>query len=569
MLNYHRPICILAFIISAMMVFGRLGELPLTQPDEERNAEVAREMHQSGAWLVPTYNGLAYLDKPAFFFKTVALSFSAFGESAGAARLPSAVFGFALLTVLFLFCKREYDGRTAALAVIVVATTPLYVVLSRFVIFDMTLAFFVCSAIFASYIAEAKEGRSRSRWYLIAAAAAGTATLVKGPIGFIIPTLVIWIFNRVDGRKGAMRRFFAPSNLLLFCAIVLPWFVGVALIRPDFPYYGVIRESLLRFTTTEFHRTGPFYYYAPVIAGSFFAWSILLPESVLAAWRWRERWSRADRLFIVWAIVVVLFFSLSQSKLPAYVLTAVVALGALAARLFVGAFRGENGRAARIVLRGAAALALLCAAASLLLAVGLFKPGTLPLLGIESPKLRLLAPGFAPVIGSLIFVALLACAALMLRDSRVAFAAFLVFPLLLMTVSFSALSLYAGTRSGHALAERIPALPENTEIACYECFPSALPFYLKRYVTILSKDGDELRSNYITFTLAKTQPWPKVIVPLAECEHWLAKRDHPIYLLARRSRVPALDSLAALHKVTSRELTGGYWAALFPALTGN
>ena len=124
-------------------LFFRLGTLPLLQPDEGRNAEVAREMKDSGAWLSPSYNGIAYLDKPAFYFKAVALSLAAFGNNETAARLPSAVFGLALLAITFVFCRRVHGTRCAVMAVIVIATMPLYVVLSRTVIFDIALALFV------------------------------------------------------------------------------------------------------------------------------------------------------------------------------------------------------------------------------------------------------------------------------------------------------------------------------------------------------------------------------------------------------------------------------------------
>src|SRR5262245_32951606 len=160
-----------------------LGRLPLMQPDEARNAEVAREMKESGAWLVPTYNGVAYLDKPAFYFKSVALSLAAFGDTEAAARLPSAVFGVALALMTYAFCRRAYgSARIACLAVIITATMPMYFAHARIVIFDMALAFFVCGAIFAGFLAEEAEGRSRRNWYLLAWASAGFATLVKGPV---------------------------------------------------------------------------------------------------------------------------------------------------------------------------------------------------------------------------------------------------------------------------------------------------------------------------------------------------------------------------------------------------
>ena len=116
-----------AFLLAAYMLFAHLGGLALISPDEGRNAEVAREMSQSHAWLVPTYDGLVYLDKPAFYFKTVALSFSLFGESEGVARLSSAVFGFLLVIAAFLFCRKMYDQRTAILATLIITSTPLYI----------------------------------------------------------------------------------------------------------------------------------------------------------------------------------------------------------------------------------------------------------------------------------------------------------------------------------------------------------------------------------------------------------------------------------------------------------
>ncbi len=188
----------------------RLGHLPLISPDEGRNAEVAREMKQSGAWLVPTYNGVDYLDKPAFYFKAVALSLAAFGDNETAARLPSAAFGLALVALVFGFGRKVYGTRCGLLAAIIVATMPLFLMNARTVIFDIALAFFVCGAIFAGYLAEEAEGRARRNWYLLGAASAGLATLVKGPVGFLIPVLVLLVFNRIEGRRGVWRRLFSP-----------------------------------------------------------------------------------------------------------------------------------------------------------------------------------------------------------------------------------------------------------------------------------------------------------------------------------------------------------------------
>src|SRR5215469_12426205 len=145
---------LIALAVIWFALFFRLGSLPLIQPDEGRNAEVAREMKESGAWLSPSYDGIAYLDKPAFYFKAVAFSLAAFGDNESAARLPSALFALALLAITFAFCRHAYGTQCAIWAVIVVATMPLFMVNSRTVIFDIALAFFVSAAIFAGFRAE-------------------------------------------------------------------------------------------------------------------------------------------------------------------------------------------------------------------------------------------------------------------------------------------------------------------------------------------------------------------------------------------------------------------------------
>ena len=120
--------------------------------------------------------------------------------------------------MVFGFCRKVHGTRCGLLAVIVVATMPLFLFNARTVIFDIALALFVCGAIFAGYLAEATEGRARRNWYLLGAASAGLATLVKGPVGFLIPVLVLLVFNRIESRRGAWLRIFAPLNLAVSSA---------------------------------------------------------------------------------------------------------------------------------------------------------------------------------------------------------------------------------------------------------------------------------------------------------------------------------------------------------------
>jgi 4-amino-4-deoxy-L-arabinose transferase-like glycosyltransferase len=549
-------------------LFFQLGKLPLLQPDEGRNAEVAREMKESGAWLSPSYDGIAYLDKPAFYFKCVALSLAAFGNNETAARLPSAIFGLAALALAYGFCRRVYGMRCAVMAVIIIATMPLYVVLSRTVIFDIALAFFVVAAIFAGYLAEECEGKSRRNWYLLGALAAGFATLVKGPVGFLIPGLVLFVFHRVEGRHGVWKRFFAPLNLLAFFGVTLPWFIGLSLQHPDFPYYGLIEESFHRFTTTTFHRSQPFYFYALIVAGLFLPWSFVLPEAGVAAWKNKKFISSADRLCLVWAVVVVIFFSLSKSKLPGYILTVTVACGILVARFFQQAMASPGGKAARIVCRGAITLAVLCflvAAVAIYLSPrmnSLAKPLRLPVEDAAELGRHFITP-----IILLSVVGVLGLLVRFRRDAGLCFVIFAVFPVLLFTLNLGAIQVVFNIKSARQLAQQMPPLPPKTGLAFLECFPNGLPFYLNRTATLFTKDGSEITSssNYILFRLKNDPKWPTNLVPVAEFDHWLAARKQPVYLLAHASDQARLEAVAGIQKTNLQQLTPQYVGVLLPA----
>ncbi len=558
----------MALAVIWFALFFQLGNLPLLQPDEGRNAEVAREMKESGAWLSPSYDGIAYLDKPAFYFKCVALSLAAFGNNETAARLPSALFGLATLALAYGFCRRAYGPRCAVMAVIIIATMPLYVVLSRTVIFDIALAFFMVAAIFAGYRAEEGEGSSRRSWYLLGALAAGLATLVKGPVGFLIPGLVLFGFHRVEGRRGVGKRFFAPLNLLVFFGVTLPWFIGLSLQHPDFPYYGLIEESFHRFTTTTFHRSQPFYFYALIVAGLFLPWSFILPEAGVAAWKNKWFKSPADRLCLVWAVVVIIFFSLSKSKLPGYILTVTVACGILVARLFYQAMADPEGKPARIIYRAAITLAGLCflvAAAAIYLSprmASLAKPMRLPVEDAEALGRHFLTP-----IILLSAVGGLGLLARFRRDAGLCFALFAVFPVLLFTLNLGAIQVVFNFKSARQLAQQMPPLPAETQLVFWGCFPNGLPFYLNRTATLVTRDGGEITSssNYILFCLKNEPDWPTNLVSTTHFDEWISRRKHPVYLLAHADDRARLEAVAGVQKTNIQQLNPQYVGVQLPA----
>jgi 4-amino-4-deoxy-L-arabinose transferase-like glycosyltransferase len=553
---------LLAFALAAVMIFARLGELPLRDPDEGRNTEVAREMHLAGAWLTPTYNGLVYLDKPCFFFKFVSLSLAAFGENEAAARLPSAIAATAILLMVAGFCRREYDDKTAALAVVALSTAPSFIALARHVIFDMMLGAFVCGAIFAGYYAEAAEGKRARNLRLLGATLSGFATLVKGPVGFVVPTLVLGVFSIFDKRAGWWKRHFHPLNLAVFFAVTLPWFIGLSILHPDFPRYGLYEESFRRFTTPVFSRSAPFYYFGLVILGGLFAWSALLPEAIAAAWQRRAQLTRADRLLIVWSIVVVIFFSLSKSKLPHYILSAIVALSILVGRVFAIALQRPTGRAAALIFRSLVILLVLSLGLVAFLVINIHDPNAHEtLFKIRSREFENVALTFPTVTVLFSLIAVFAFAARISKNVRIALATFLVLPLSIVTFGFPAVKTYSEASSSRALALEISKLSPQPEIASLRAPVPGLPYYLKRPIHLITSTGAEI-SPYVAYSLRDRADWPEGVVKESAWENWLATQTNNVLLLADRHTKKSLEAFATRHDTNVCQISPGWWGML-------
>jgi len=543
------PLTVAAFALAALMLFAGLGALPLMQPDEGRNAEVAREMHEAGSWLVPTLNGNAYLDKPAFFFKASALCFSAFGVSEGAARLPSALSGLGAIILAWLFARRAYGARTAAMAVAIIATSPMFLAFSRIVIMDMTLAFFVVAAILAGARAEEFDGSRRLRWIIAGAVAAGLATVVKGPVGFALPVVVLAVWHIVEKRPRAILRLFHPVPLAVFWAIALAWFIPLCLARPDFLHYGLVEETLKRAATNSTNRAQPFYFYGYVVPAGFFAWSLLFPEGVIAAWRGRKRFTATDRFCIVWTIVVIVFFSLSKTKQPGYVLTIAIPIGLLIARLFHAAWNDPGGRAAGLIRRAifvVAGILIVLSAGLLALPPALIAR----IFGASPGTMATMMPVLGPISAALALLGVLGIMAALRRSAAISLLFFAALLPALFVPNLRAITAYAGHRSCRDLVRSLPPMQPETEIVCLGMLPSALPFYLGRTVTFIDADFSELGSNYILHTLKQTNAVTHNLVHMKDLDAWFGGKTNAMFILGSKKTREQLEQLAAARGVT-------------------
>ncbi len=504
-----RPLLFL-LLVAALMFFAGLGRLPLIEPDEGRNAEVAREMLTSGDWLTPHFNTLTYLDKPVVYFWLVAASFKVWGVTEWAARFPSALMGLATMILCWLMARRMFGDSSALRAGLVFATAPLAIGLSRFVIFDMTLAFLVALTMLCFWLASENDFR-RPLLNVVMFAAMGVAAISKGPVGFLLPLLSILAFQGLRGRFGDLKRLRWGLGVAVFLATALPWFVAVSVQHPEFPRYALWQESLQRFAAGTARRSGSVFYYLPVYLAGFFPWSFFLlfagANRIRRLKELREDANKPMLFLLTWAVVVFVFFTISRSKLPAYFLPAIVPLSLLMGRAWAEVGAGEDGRRPDWLTAGFAAvigLGLVLAAV----------PQSFRLPSVEARIAEKLAPALVGLLKpSLLYGGLILAAlgivgrnlASRLRGHTLALSTFALAAVVtpsLVVRWWTPLRIYAASASSRQLAETVRASTESElPIYGFYCFRTGLGFYLRRPVGLVTNDGGEMTSNYVASRL--------------------------------------------------------------------
>lgn len=326
----------------AVVVFffaWKLSSFGLIGADEPRYAQVARKMLVRHDLITPTLERSPWLEKPPLYYWQAMLAYRLFGVSDWAARLPSVFDAFVLVIAVYCFLCRFRPGF-ALDAALMVATSAGIVGYARAASMDMPLAATFSIAMLAWY-AWLESGR---RGYLATFYAfLAFAMLAKGPVALFLAFVIIAIFAAAQRSVAIVRKTFWIPGIVLFCAVALPWYVLVQLRNPQFFHEFIVEHNLARFGTNLYHHPEPFWYYIPVTLLGWVPWTVV----TVAALVWAVRqWRRPDggalgSFLLIWIAVVVIFFSISQSKLPGYVLPAVPA-GAILAAQFVR--EGNAGR---------------------------------------------------------------------------------------------------------------------------------------------------------------------------------------------------------------------------------
>ncbi len=350
-------------LVIGWIAFGwNLGNVGLVDETEPLFAEASRQMLVTGDWITPFFNGETRFDKPALIYWCQAIAYSIMGVNEWAARIPSAlaamgVIALAFYTVQWYFAKQDELEQvsnlprryfTAAIASALMALNAEMIVWGRTGVSDMLLNGCIGSTLLCFFLGYAQNNppivianfRLPNKWYLACYVLIAGAILTKGPVGIVLPGLIMMAFALYVGKFWELWREMRPIlGMGIVLLLSLPWYVlvtwrnGWNFINAFFVYHNIER-----FTEVVNGHSAPWYFYFLVVLLGFAPYSVYIPASLARVKFWqRSHWLKQERsqhlgLFAcLWFLGVFSFFTISVTKLPSYVLPLMPAAAILVA----------------------------------------------------------------------------------------------------------------------------------------------------------------------------------------------------------------------------------------------
>jgi 4-amino-4-deoxy-L-arabinose transferase len=323
--------------------FLGLGSQAITDADEAYYAEASREMVESGDWLSPRFNYQNRWEKPVLYYWLTATTYLATGPTEFAARFWSALSGVGLVLLAWAI-GRQITGQldVAWLAGAIVATTFGYFAMARSALPDLPLTFCITLGVWAAMRATDSAGtRAAMRWWLLAGLGAGSGFLMKGPIALVVPGIILLPIAWRERRSLHLDARGIAAAAVIAALVGLPWYVamwrehGSAYLQSFF-----VADNFERFATERFNDARPFWFYLPVLLGGLLPWSLCLvafcADGLASLWKRTLRLADADWRLLLWAIMPLLFFTLSIGKQPRYILPVLPPLAVVVARGLIG-----------------------------------------------------------------------------------------------------------------------------------------------------------------------------------------------------------------------------------------
>ena len=476
-----------------LIIFTGLSRVPLYQPIEGLTAEVAREMLETGDWIVPHFNYSIYADKPPLFYWVTLPGLKLFGNTELGARFGLAMVGLAEIILVFLLGRLLYGSLAGLMGAVALACSIGHIIFTRLMMVDMLFSTCV-AATFLCFSLGYGERRRRFLWWTLTGACIGMAVLAKGLIGLVFPVLTLGLFVLFTRQWDLMRQRAALGALVGFLVVVFPWHLYMIWRVPGFAYHYFWNEQVLRFLDMrepkDYIGTSLPIFLISVLVWAL-PWSLFIPH-ILWGFRQRRREERSPGGLLgrylpwLWMGSVIGFFSLTDARLFYYTIPAMPAF-ALLVGWFWSEVEGLDGKRFRWTL------ALVLAIVAMISAPSIF---VIPSMGgqivPEEIQKKMLGPlltvGICIAIGVVI-----AIMTVLLRRYRAAFwflSLFMLFSCIPLSNVFIAIGDYISLRSLLPAAE--PLISPNDVVVhrFVKDDQSEAVFYLKRRVRILKRPGE-------------------------------------------------------------------------------
>jgi 4-amino-4-deoxy-L-arabinose transferase-like glycosyltransferase len=339
---------LLLTLIALGTLFFRLGVLPFVGADECRYARIAEEMNQAGRWVTPLLQGYPWLEKPPLYYWITMPFFRIFGVSEATARLGPVLCALLAGAAILWLGTKLWSRLAGLLAAVILLTTIGFCAYGRSASPDMPIT--ACFTIAFVLLAAAVTKGGMAFWKVACAyVLLGLAVLAKGPVAFALGAGIVLLFWTLDEQGGSLNQLRVWSGSVIAVAVAFPWF-WLAFKENGFSFISIffINQNFARYISDIHHHEQPFYYFLPILLGLFFPWSGWLPALVPASMRaktldWRT-WDRGTIFLACWALFPFLFFSLSTSKLPGYILPSLPPLALLLSRCLTEWIQDRDGK---------------------------------------------------------------------------------------------------------------------------------------------------------------------------------------------------------------------------------
>lgn len=318
-MNKNYKILSIFVILTVVLLFGLNDLLPITDSVESNYALTAKEMVISGDWMSPQIYGKYWYDKPIFFYWLTAFGFKLFGFNEFGARFFPSAFGLGSLGLIYWAGKKMYNEKVGFLSALILGSSIEFFLISKSIITDSVLFFFFNATLLFFYLGFKENNK---KYYYGTYVFAALATLTKGPIGFLLPGLIIVLFMLITHNWKIIKSAKVISGTLLFLIIALPWYLYMYILH-GMAFIDVFlgTHNFLRAVVSEHPRDNVFYYYFAVNILAFFPWIGFVPKVLkeLFSKEGRKAKLSSDKIYLViWIFTIFGFFQLMQTKYITY-----------------------------------------------------------------------------------------------------------------------------------------------------------------------------------------------------------------------------------------------------------